>query len=125
MFSSCNSTGPVFSEISVENGFAKLLAQFKVKDIGDTWEKYISGVELSVNLNENWKFFTRGMIANDRVGSRYSMFTEFQYRASGNTELYLQYGPSYWGQYGLVNDDSFASIGSMRKELRLIIKGWF
>ena len=115
----------VFSEISVENGFAKLLAQFKVKDIGDTWEKYISGVELSVNLNENWKFFTRGMIANDRVGSRYSMFTEFQYRASGNTELYLQYGPSYWGQYGLVNDDSFASIGSMRKELRLIIKGWF
>ena len=65
------------------------------------------------------------MIVNDRVGSRYSMFTEFQYRTAGNTELYIQYGPSYWGQYGLVNDDSFASIGSMRKEIRLIIKGWF
>ena len=48
-----------------------------------------------------------------------------QYRTSGNTELYLQYGPSYWGQYGLVNDDSFTSSGAMKKELRFIIKGWF
>ena len=48
-----------------------------------------------------------------------------QYRTSGITELYLQYGPSYWGQYGLVNDDSFTSSGAMKKELRFIIKGWF
>ena len=115
----------IYSELSVENSLAKLLAQFKIKDIGETLEKYISGIELSVNLNEKWKFFTRGMIVNDRVGSRYSMFTELQYRTAGNTELYIQYGPSYWGQYGLVNDDGFASIGSMRKEIRLIIKGWF
>ena len=65
------------------------------------------------------------MIANDRVGSRYSLFTELQYKTSDNTELYLQYGPSYWGQYGLVNDDSFTSSGVMRKEVKLIMKGWF
>jgi hypothetical protein len=65
------------------------------------------------------------MIADDRVGSRFSIFTELQYRMSGNTELYLQYGPSYWGQYGLVNDDSFSSSGMMRKEVKLILKGWF
>ena len=65
------------------------------------------------------------MIVDDRVGARYSMFTELQYRTNENTELYLQYGPSYWGQYGLVNDDSFSSTGTMRKELKLIIKGWF
>ena len=115
----------LLSELTVENSLAKLLAQFKVKDIGQTWEKYITGLELSVNLAEKWKVFTRGMVVNDRVGSRYSIFAELQYRTNGNTELYLQYGPSNWGQYGLVNDESFVSSGEMRKELRLIVKGWF
>jgi len=114
-----------FTELSVENKLAKLITQFKIKDYGETWEKQIAGVELSVNLADKWRVFTRGMIINDRVGSRYSFFTELQYRTSGNAELYLQYGPSYWGQHGLVNDDGFISTGSMKKELRLIIKGWF
>ena len=115
----------LFTELSVENKLAKLLTQFKIKDFGETWEKQIAGVELSVNLADKWRVFTRGMIINDRVGARYSIFTELQYRTGGNTELYLQYGPSYWGQYGLVNDDGFVSSGAMKKELRLIIKGWF
>ena len=114
-----------FSELSVENSLAKLLTQYKIKDSGEIWEKHITGIELSINLTDSWRFFTRGMITNDRVGSRYSMFTEIQYRVGGNTELYLQYGPSNWGQYGLVNDDGFSSIGSMKKEVKLIIKGWF
>ena len=114
-----------FTELSVENQLAKLLAQFKIKDLGETWEKYIAGIELSVNLAEKWRIFTRGLVINDRVSARYSFFTELQYRTGGNAELYLQYGPSYWGQYGLVNDDGFASSGSMKKEVRLIIKGWF
>lgn len=114
-----------FSEISVENKLAKLLGQFKIKDMGETWEKFITGVELSVNLSERWRFFTRGLIVDDRIGSRFSFFTELQYRMSGNTELYLQYGPNYWGQYGLVNDDGFASSGMMKKEVKLILKGWF
>ena len=113
------------SELSVENNLAKLLGQYKIKDFGEIWEKHILGMELSVNLTDKWRFFTRGMIANDRVNSRYSLFTELQYRVSGNTEFYLQYGPNYWGQYGLVNDDSFASSGEMREEIKLIIKGWF
>ena len=112
-------------EISVENRLAKLLGQYKIKDIGQIWEKHILGIELGVNLNERWRLFTRGLIADDRVAARFSIFTELQYRAGGNTELYLQYGPSYWGQYGLVNDDGFVSSGTMRKEMRLIVKGWF
>ncbi len=114
-----------FSELSVENHLAKLLTQFKIKDLGETLEKHIVGIELSVNLTDKWRVFTRGMIANDRVGARHSIFGEIQYRLSGNTELYLQYGPNWWGQYGLVNDDSFASSGEMKKELKLMIKGWF
>ena len=102
-----------------------MLAQFKIKDLGETWEKHIAGIELSVNLAEKWRIFTRGLVINDRVSARYSFFTELQYRTGGSAELYLQYGPSYWGQYGLVNDDGFASSGSMKKEVRLIIKGWF
>ena len=115
----------LFTELSVENSLAKLLAQYKIKDLGEIWEKQIAGIELSVNLADKWRVFTRGMIINDRVGSRYSIFTELQYRTEGNAELYLQYGPSYWGQYGLVNDDGFVSSGTMKKEIKLIIKGWF
>lgn len=115
----------LFSELSVENRLAKLLTQFKIKDLNETSEKQIAGIELSVNLSDRWKLFARGMIANDRVGSRHSIFGEVQYRLGGNTEVYLQYGPSWWGQYGLVNDDSFASGGEMQKEIKLIIKGWF
>ena len=109
----------------MENSLAKLLGQFKIKDLGETWEKHIAGIELSVNLTEKWRCCTRGIIAEDRVGSRFSIFTELQYRMSGNTELYLQYGPNYWGLYGLVNDDGFASSGMMNKEVKLILKGWF
>ncbi len=114
-----------FSELSVENRLAKLLTQFKVKDIGEGSEVQLTGVEVSVNLTQDWKFFMRGMIATDELGSRHSIFGEIQYRLSGNTELNLQYGPSWWGQYGLVNDDSFASAGDMKKEVKLILKGWF
>ena len=60
--------------MSVENYLAKLLAQYKIKDFGEIWEKQITGVELSVNLTEQWKFFTRGMIVNDRVGSDTNFF---------------------------------------------------
>lgn len=114
-----------FSELTVENKLAKLLAQFKLKDMGETYEKQIAGIEISVNLTDNWRVFTRGMIANDRVGSRHSIFGEIQYRLSGNTEVFLQYGPSWYGPYGLVNDDQFASGGEMEEEIKLIIKGWF
>lgn len=114
-----------FSELTVENKLAKLLAQFKLKDMGETYEKQIAGIEISVNLTDNWRVFTRGMIANDRVGSRHSIFGEIQYRLSGNTEVFLQYGPSWYGPYGLVNDDGFASGGDMKEEIKLIVKGWF
>ncbi len=115
----------LFMELSVENRLAKLLTQFKIKDMGEDSEVQLTGVEVSVNLTDKWKFFMRGMIATDDVGSRHSIFGEIQYRLSGNTELYLQYGPSWWGQYGLVNDDSFATGGDMQKEVKLILKGWF
>ncbi len=114
-----------FAELSVENRLAKLLTQFKIKDMGEDSEVQLTGVEVSVNLTDEWKFFMRGMIANDEEGSRHSIFGEIQYRLSGNTELYLQYGPSWWGQYGLVNDDGFSSGGDMEKEVKLILKGWF
>ncbi len=109
----------------MENKLAKLLTQFKIKNINESNEKQIAGIELSVNLSDRWKLFTRGMIANDRAGSRHSFFTEIQYRIGGNTEFYLQYGPNWYGSYGLVNDDGFASSGEMKKEIKLIVKGWF
>ena len=115
----------LFTELSVENRLAKLLTQFKIKDIGEIWEKQIAGIELGVNLTEKWRLFARGMVANDRASSRNSIFGEIQYRFSGNAEFYLQYGPSWWGQWGLVNDDGFVSNGNMQKEIKLIIKGWF
>jgi hypothetical protein len=82
-------------------------------------------LELSFNLTDKWKFFTRGMIANNRAGAKHSFFGEIQYRIGGNVEVYLQYGPSWWGSYGLVNDESFSSGNGMEKIVKLIVKGWF
>ncbi len=115
----------LFTELQVENRLAKLMTQFKIKDLGETAEKQIWGIECSVNLTERWRLFTRGMVANDRGGSRFSVFGEVNYKIGGNTEAYIQYGPSWWGQYGLVNDDGFASGGEMQEEIKLIIKSWF
>jgi hypothetical protein len=115
----------LFTELQVENRLAKLLTQFKIKDMGETEEKQIWGIECSVNLTERWKLFSRGMVANDRGGSRFSVFGEVSYKIGGNTEAYIQYGPSWWGQYGLVNDDNFASGGEMKEEIKLIVKSWF
>jgi len=114
-----------FTELSVENRLAKLLTQFKIKDINEVNEKQIAGIECSVNLTEHWKAFVRGLVANDRVGARVNFFGELLYRIGGNSELYLQYGPSWYGAYGLVNDDSFISGGTMQKELKLVLKTWF
>jgi hypothetical protein len=115
----------LFTELQVENRLAKLLTQFKIKDMGENEEKQIWGIECSVNLTERWRLFTRGMVANDRGGSRFSMFGEVSYKIGGNTEAYIQYGPSWWGQYGLVNDDGFASGGEMKEEIKFIVKSWF
>jgi len=114
-----------FTELQVENRLAKLLTQFKIKDMGETEEKQIWGIECSVNLTERWKLFSRGMVANDRAGSRFSVFGEVSYKVGGNTEAYIQYGPSWWGQYGLVNDYGFTSAGEMEDEIKLIVKSWF
>ena len=115
----------LFTELQVENRLAKLMTQFKIKDMGEVTEKQLWGIECSVNLNQRWKLFSRGMVANDRGGSRFSIFGELSYKIGGNTEAYIQYGPSWWGQYGLVNDDGFASGGEMKEEIRFLLKSWF
>jgi hypothetical protein len=115
----------VFGELSVENKIAKLLFQFKIKDIGIPEEKQIIGMETGINLTNHWRVFARGMSLNNRAEANHSIFYELQYIPGNNTEFYLQLGPSYWGQYGLVNDDGFTNNGTMSQEIKLIIKCWF
>ncbi len=116
----------IFGELIVENKLAKLRLQAKKKDIGMIWEKEIFGIETQVNLTDKFTFFTRNLLVTDRVGNRHSTFYELQYRIFGNTELYMQYGPSGYGSDGLIeNDGGFASGGKMVKEIKFIIKGWF
>ncbi len=115
-----------FSELVVENKYAFLRTQYKLKDIGETYEKELMGIETSINLANNTKLFTRAMSCNEESSLRYFYFVEIQYRLGGNSELYLQYGPSWWGDYGeLTNDDEFAAGGRMQDEIRIILKGWF
>jgi hypothetical protein len=115
----------LFSELSVENRIAKLLFQFKLKDIGVPQEKQIIGMETGINLTTHWRLFARGMILDNRAEANHSIFGELQYIPGNNTEFYLQYGPSYWGAYGLVNDDGFTNNGTMSQEIKMIIKCWF
>ncbi len=114
-----------FSELGVENRTAKLLLQFKIKDLNIPQEKQIVGIETGINLTTHWRLFARGMILNNRAEANHSIFGEVQYIPGNSTEFYLQYGPSYWGQYGLVNDDGFTNNGTMQQEIKLIVKCWF
>jgi|GEM_PF-1874680 len=115
----------LFTELSVENRLGKFLTQFMIRDWGDLWEKQQIGIECSINLSEKLRLFTRALISEERFGLRQIFFGEIQYKISGNSNLYIQYGPNGIGDNNLINDDDFKNGGTMQKYVRMFVQGWF
>ena len=115
-----------FAELIVENRLAWLKTQFKIKDWNTRFEKRIYGLETTLNLSSQWKWYNRFMVASDAIEARSMLYTQLQYRPHENLELFLSYGPEGYGDWGeLVNDKDFESGGRMRDEYKLTLKTWF
>jgi hypothetical protein len=114
------------AELVVENRLAWLKTQFKIKDWDTRDEKRFFGLETTVNLTDQWKWYNRYMVANDRERARSMVFTQLQYRPHDNMELNFAYGPPEYGDWGeLTNDPDFESTGQMRDEFQIMLKTWF
>ncbi len=113
-------------ELIVENRLAWLKTQFKIKDWDTRSEKRIYGLETTLNLTTQWKWYNRFMVASDAIEARSMLYTQIQYRPHDNLEFFLSYGPENYGDWGeLVNDSDFESGGRMRDEFKLTLKTWF
>lgn len=115
-----------FAELIVENRLAWLKTQFKIKDWDTESEKRIFGLETSLNITDRLKWYNRYMVANDAMESRHMLYTQFQYRPHDNAELFLSYGPDWYGDWGhLTNDSDFETGGRMTDEFKFQLKTWF
>jgi len=113
-------------ELIVENRLAWLKLQFKIKDWNVEYEKRIFGLETSLRITDSLRWYNRYMVANDSVESRFMLYTQFQYRPHDNTELFLSYGPDWYGDWGeLTNDTDFETGGRMVDEFKFQLKTWF
>jgi hypothetical protein len=114
------------AELIVENRLAWLKTQFKIKDWETEVEKRIFGLETSLRITDSLKWYNRYMVANDSVESRHMLYTQIQYRPHDNTELFLAYGPDWFGDWGhLTNDSDFETGGRMVDEFKFQLKTWF
>lgn len=114
------------AELIVENRLAWLKTQFKIKDWETRYEKRIYGLEATINLTQQWKWYNRLLVASDQTEARSMVYTQIQWRPHDNMELFLSYGPEEYGDWGaLTNDADFESGGKMRDEFKLTLKTWF
>lgn len=115
-----------FSELQVESQLAWLRFQTKFKDIGLPFAKQLYAVETRVNLSDKLKLYNRFTFGNDASILRKGIFSQLQYRPTGNLEMFLEYGPGWIGDDATpVNDGDLAGGGDQVDIVKFILKGWF
>lgn len=114
------------NELQVESRLAYLRIQTKLLNIGRPDHKQLFVIEDRINLTEKTKIYSRFALGNDPSRLRKGIFTQLQYRPTGNMELFLQYGPdNIGGGSNPVEDGNLAGSGDQYDELKLILKGTF
>lgn len=115
-----------FNELQVESRLAWLRVQSKLSDIGKPEEKQIFVVEQSLNLSQHTKVYNRFAFGNDASILRKGLFTQLQYRPTGNMEIFLQYGPDYIGGGSVpVDEGNLNGSGDQKDIVKFILKGSF
>lgn len=115
-----------FGEVQVESRLAWMRVQTKVRDIGRPERKQLFVIENSLNLTDRAKVYSRFAFGNDAAIQRKAIFTQFQYRPSGNMELFLQYGPDYiGGGSNPVDEGNLVGSGDQFDVIKFILKGIF
>jgi hypothetical protein len=115
-----------FNELQVESRLAWLRVQSKMSDIGTPNMKQIFVVEQSLKLSDKTKIYDRFAFGNDPSVLRTAVFTQLQYRPTGNMEMFLQYGPDYIGGGSMpVDEGNLNGSGDQRDMIKFILKGNF
>lgn len=86
-----------FNEVQVESRLAWMRVQSKLRDIGKPERKQLFVIENSLNLTAKTKIYNRFALGNDASILRKGLFSQLQFRPTGNLEMFLQYGPDYIG----------------------------
>jgi hypothetical protein len=116
----------LFGEVQVESRLAWLRVQAKLKDMGQDAQKELFNLDTSVNLTERLKIYNRFSFGSDPAILRKGIFSQLQYRPTGNVEMFLEYGPSWIGDDSTpVNDGDLEGGGDQADLLKFIIKGQF
>ncbi len=115
-----------FNEMQVESRLAWLRVQSKLRDLGTPDKKELFVLEASLNLSDHTKVYNRFAFGNDPSILREAIFTQLQYRPTGNMEMFLQYGPDYIGGGSMpVDEGNLNGSGEQRDIVKLILKGNF
>lgn len=115
-----------FNELQVESRLAWLRVQSKLRDLGTPDKKELFVVENSINLSARTKVYNRFAFGNDPSILRKGIFTQLQYRPTGNMEMFLQYGPDYIGGGSMpVDEGNLNGSGDQRDMIKFILKGNF
>lgn len=115
-----------FNELQVESRLAYLRVQSKLINIGRTDHKQLFVIEERINLTDNVKVYNRFAFGNDPSILRKGIFTQLQYRPTGNMEMFLQYGPDDIGGGSIpVDDPNLSGSGDQYDVIKFILKGSF
>jgi hypothetical protein len=116
----------LFAEVQVESPLAWMRVQGKITDLGTPRRKVLASLETAVNITSKLKIYTRYAFGNDPARLRKALFTQLQYRPSGNMDVFLEYGPGWIGDSpNPVDDGDLAGGGEMRDLVKLIVRGNF
>jgi hypothetical protein len=100
--------------------------QTKINGLGTPTAKQLFVMESSINLSQKTKVYNRFAFGNDPSILRKAIFTQLQYRPTGNMEMYLQYGPDYIGGGSMpVDEGNLNGSGDQRDIVKFILKGNF
>lgn len=115
-----------FNEVQVESRLAWLRVQSKLRDIGKPERKQLFVIENSLNLTNHMKVYNRFALGNDASILRKGLFSQLQYRPTGNMEMFLQYGPDYiGGGSNPVDEGNLNGNGDQFDIIKFILKGNF
>jgi hypothetical protein len=121
-----NEDDDLFGEVQVESRLAWMRLQGKVRDINLPEEKVLLNLDTSINLSDRLKVYNRFSFGSDPAILRKGIFSQLQYRPTGNVEMFLEYGPNYIGDGSVPVDDGDLSGNADQTDLlKFIIKGQF
>ena len=116
----------LFGEVQVESRLAWLRVQAKLKDTGTDAQKELFNLDTALNLTDRLKIYNRFSFGADPAILRKGIFTQLQYRPTGNVEMFLEYGPSWIGDDSTpVNDGDLEGGGDQVDLLKFIVRGQF